>query len=225
VRLPASGGKLSQQQLREYGDSVTQASGAPTATQQAGSGADAAATPAPIAREVSIGRRDLIIVTFLIEDTRRILKMLMRVTDVNLDSTRGIQTLCLEEALGIENWYADCKGLISLNRSGNLAPADGQFFPCYQVKYTILKVEHMDDTIAKAWPQMRTILQELAAEEQAAIAKESQRIFAPSAQFLRAAGASASGSLPGASASGSLQPATSSASPLVPSTVQPVQPV
>ena len=40
-----------------------------------------------------------------------------------------------------------------MNRSGNLAPADGQFFPCYQVKYTILKVEHMDDTIAKAGPQ------------------------------------------------------------------------
>ena len=45
VRLPASGGKLSQQHLREYGDSVTQASGAPTLTQPAGSVADAAATP------------------------------------------------------------------------------------------------------------------------------------------------------------------------------------
>ena len=37
-----------------------------------------------------------------------------------------------------------------MNRSGNLASADGQFFPCYKVKYTILKVELMDDTIAKA---------------------------------------------------------------------------
>ena len=80
VRLPASGGKLSQQQLREYSDSATQASGAPTATQPAGSVADAAATPAPIAREVSIGRGDLITVTFRIEDSRRILNMVMRVT-------------------------------------------------------------------------------------------------------------------------------------------------
>ena len=76
--------------------------------------------------------------------------MLMRVTDVNFDPSRGIQDVCVDHALGIEFWYADCKGWISLNRSGNLAPADGQFFPCYQVKYTILKVERLEDRIAKA---------------------------------------------------------------------------
>ena len=66
------------------------ASGAPTATQPAGSVADAAATPAPIAREVSIGLWDLITVTFRIEDSRRILIMLMRVTGVNFDPSRSI---------------------------------------------------------------------------------------------------------------------------------------
>jgi len=120
------------------------------ATQPAESVAEAAATPAPIAREEYIGRGDLISVTFRIEYSRRILEMLMRVTDVSLDSTRGIQTVCVEEALGIESWYADCKGWLSLNLSGNLEPADGQFFPCYQVKYTILKVERLEDRIAKA---------------------------------------------------------------------------
>jgi hypothetical protein len=99
---------------------------------------------------VSIGLGDLITVTFRIEDSGRILIMLMRVTEVNFDPSRGIQDVWVEDALGIENWYADCKGWISLNRSGNLAPADGQFFPCDKVKYTILKVELMDDTIAKA---------------------------------------------------------------------------
>ena len=86
----------------------------------------------------------------------------------------------------------------------------------------------MDDTIAKARHQKQKLRQERDAEGQAAAAKESQRIFAPSAAYLRAVpdeGASASGSLPGASASGFLQPATSSASPLVPSPVQPVRPV
>ena len=111
---------------------------------------DVAATPAPIASEVSISRRDLITVTFRIEDSSRILNMLMRVTDVRFDPSCGIQDVCVGNALGIENRYSDCQGWISLNRSGNLAPADGQFFPCYKVKYTILKVELMDDTIAKA---------------------------------------------------------------------------
>ena len=76
--------------------------------------------------------------------------MLMRVNEVNFDPSYGIQDVCVETALGIENLYSDGKGWMSLNRSGNLAPADGQFFPCDKVKYTILKVELMDDTIAKA---------------------------------------------------------------------------
>ena len=75
----------------DQGVQSSSASGAPTATQPAGSVADAAATPAPIAREVSIGRRDLITVTFRIEDSSRILNMLMRVTDVKFDPSCGIE--------------------------------------------------------------------------------------------------------------------------------------
>lgn len=203
---------------------------------------DAAEALAARGREGAVGVGDLLNMTFREIGYGGTVQALMRVAQAEpFDQVQGFQPVRVEDALGRGPAFPwpDCVGWILLDSSGNLAVVPDeqhpgwtkdQFLPKHHYKYQILEIEPLDDAIAKGRLQRHQLRQERDAEEQAVAAMESQRIFAPSADYLRvipklefeteaepvvAGASSASGSaLPppamvagGSSASGSASPA------------------